>query len=273
MGALTTAEADFSFRDFLGIINPLQHIPIIGSIYRAITGDVIAPAARVVGGALFGGPIGLVASVANAIFEQTTGKDVGEQALALFSPNSKAAPADTETTPGQLAAIGNPSPAVSDVPWVAPSASEPHPIDAAPLSMAATLPAEVPAVALAAPQNQARALPAAAAGRTLADYRSFAGQRLPSIDASRGNNAAPRSTMVPLQTSQPIGSDRVRPHTIATPRTEQPATAVVESGSAAEATRETENDWLASAMLRGLDRYREMKRQQAPSPTQVDTVL
>jgi hypothetical protein len=278
VGALTTVEANFSFRDFLGIINPLQHIPIVGSIYRAITGDVIAPAARVVGGALFGGPIGLMASVANAIMEQATGKDVGEQALALFSSDKSdknSVPASSETAPGQLAdiAVSSPSPAAPPAPWLAPTESEPRPVDVAPPGIVAALPAETPAMMVSSPQNQARAIPAAAAGRTLADYRSFAGQRLPSIDASRGGNAAQRTTMVPLQTSQPIGSDRVRPHTLATPKTELPAGAVVESVKAAEATREAENDWLASAMLRGLDRYREMKRQQAPAQPQVDTVL
>ena len=29
----------FSFGDILDLINPLQHIPIVGTIYRAVTGD------------------------------------------------------------------------------------------------------------------------------------------------------------------------------------------------------------------------------------------
>ncbi|MDP6473864.1 MAG: hypothetical protein QF894_03030 [Alphaproteobacteria bacterium] len=31
----------FGFDDFLDLINPLQHIPIISTIYREITGDTI----------------------------------------------------------------------------------------------------------------------------------------------------------------------------------------------------------------------------------------
>src|SRR3546814_15608721 len=36
-------KAGFSFGDFLDIINPIQHIPIVPTIYRAITGDTSQP--------------------------------------------------------------------------------------------------------------------------------------------------------------------------------------------------------------------------------------
>ncbi len=61
-------EDGLTFGDVLDLINPLQHIPVIGALYRKITGDVIDPAIRIAGGALFGGPIGAaVASVAVAV--------------------------------------------------------------------------------------------------------------------------------------------------------------------------------------------------------------
>src|SRR4051794_4653104 len=82
-----TPNQSGSFSGFLSAINPLQHIPVIGSIYRAITGDVPAPAARVLGGALLGGPIGIVLAAANAIFEQDTGHEVGGQVLAFLGPS------------------------------------------------------------------------------------------------------------------------------------------------------------------------------------------
>ncbi|MEM7304206.1 MAG: hypothetical protein AAF372_01625 [Pseudomonadota bacterium] len=62
-------EDGFNFRDIIDIINPLQHIPIINSAYRKMTGDTIAPAMKIVGGALFGGPIGAVASIISSNFE------------------------------------------------------------------------------------------------------------------------------------------------------------------------------------------------------------
>ncbi len=87
-----SAQEGFSFRDFLDIINPLQHIPIVSTIYREVTGDKIGGFARIVGGALFGGPIGAVLGGANAIAAQETGKDIGELAMAKvgFGTSAKA---------------------------------------------------------------------------------------------------------------------------------------------------------------------------------------
>lgn len=75
----------FTFGDLIDLINPLQHIPFVATAYRAITGDEISPAARMAGGAVLGGIVGLVASGINAAIEAGTGKDVGEHALAMFS--------------------------------------------------------------------------------------------------------------------------------------------------------------------------------------------
>lgn len=74
----------FTFWDFLDIINPLQHIPVVSSVYRAVTGDTIDPGARIAGGGLFGGPIGVAASLVSAMVEESTGRDPGEHALAML---------------------------------------------------------------------------------------------------------------------------------------------------------------------------------------------
>ncbi len=105
---------EFSFYDFLDIINPLQHIPIISTIYRAITGDEIGGPARIMGGLLFGGPIGFIASIFNTIMEDATGRDLGETVVAAFmgedeAPETLLASADNgeETGPGPaIAALG-----------------------------------------------------------------------------------------------------------------------------------------------------------------------
>lgn len=72
----------FSFWDLVDMINPLQHIPVVSTIYREITGDKINNAARIVGGAVFGGFAGAIIGGVNAIAAQETGKDVGELAMA-----------------------------------------------------------------------------------------------------------------------------------------------------------------------------------------------
>ncbi len=77
-------EDGFTFLDFIDIINPLQHIPVVATLYRELTGDTIDPGSRLGGGALFGGPFGAVASLINVVVNEGTGKDVGEHVLAFF---------------------------------------------------------------------------------------------------------------------------------------------------------------------------------------------
>ena len=94
------------FGDLLATINPLQHIPVIGSIYRAVTGDTMSPTAEVVGGALFGGLIGAVTSLADVVFAQATGRNVGDTVLAWLGFDggsaktrlAKASPSSESTT-------------------------------------------------------------------------------------------------------------------------------------------------------------------------------
>lgn len=85
------AKKGFSFWDFLDVINPLQHIPVVSTIYRAITGDTIRPEAKLVGGGLFGGPVGLALAAADTVVEQETGKDAGGHMMALFAGEKKPA--------------------------------------------------------------------------------------------------------------------------------------------------------------------------------------
>jgi len=102
-------DAGFSFDDFLDTINPLQHLPVISTLYRELTGDQIEPAARIVGGAVYGGPLGAGLALADTIFEEATGANVGahiiswlndaeaEETIASSAPLSDASPVPTTT--------------------------------------------------------------------------------------------------------------------------------------------------------------------------------
>jgi hypothetical protein len=79
------SHSGFTFHDFLSIINPLQHLPVISTIYRAVTGDQIGVPEKIAGDALYGGVWGAVASVADAAFQAVTGKDFGDTVLAFFT--------------------------------------------------------------------------------------------------------------------------------------------------------------------------------------------
>lgn len=84
-GPAPAGHSGFSFHDFLSIINPLQHLPVVGTLYRAITGDKIGVPEKIAGDALYGGLWGAVSGVADAAFQAITGKDFGETVLALFT--------------------------------------------------------------------------------------------------------------------------------------------------------------------------------------------
>ena len=83
-------KKDFSFEDVLDLINPLQHIPLISTMYRESTGDTIGAVPRVLGDALYGGglvgaAIGAGSALVNVALEAITGKDAGGTMMALIN--------------------------------------------------------------------------------------------------------------------------------------------------------------------------------------------
>ncbi len=83
-GADAPHDSGFGFDDLIDIVNPLQHVPIVSTAYRSVTGDRIGPVPRLLGGALFGGLIGFALGAANAVLQHITGKDAGEHVVAAL---------------------------------------------------------------------------------------------------------------------------------------------------------------------------------------------
>lgn len=101
-----------TFGDVLDVINPLQHIPIISTFYRAITGDEISPGARIAGGALYGGPVGFAVATANAMIEAATGEDIGDSVMtALFSDEDDTVPEGERQAAASAIAVADADPA------------------------------------------------------------------------------------------------------------------------------------------------------------------
>tara|TARA_R110000787_G_scaffold63679_11_gene144319 strand:- start:421634 stop:422425 length:792 start_codon:yes stop_codon:yes gene_type:complete len=82
-----------TFGDLIDVVNPLQHIPIIATIYREMTNDALAAGPRMLGGTLFFGPVGLATAVANVALEETTGKDIGDHLVNFVAPDEDESPA------------------------------------------------------------------------------------------------------------------------------------------------------------------------------------
>ena len=83
--ATKTDDSGFSFADLLDIVNPLQHIPVVSTLYRSITGDGIGTPEKIAGDTLYGGLVGFFASLADTAFKEITGKDVGDTVLAFLT--------------------------------------------------------------------------------------------------------------------------------------------------------------------------------------------
>lgn len=77
------APDEFGFGDLIDMINPLHHVPVVGHVYRELSGDEIKPIAQIIGGAVFGGPMGAASGLVNVVVEQETGKDLAGNAMAF----------------------------------------------------------------------------------------------------------------------------------------------------------------------------------------------
>lgn len=75
-------DGEFGFDDFLDLVNPLQHIPLINVGYRALTGDEIYGAARLLD--LGMGPAAGVSTVFDLALESTTGETMEDRAIAAL---------------------------------------------------------------------------------------------------------------------------------------------------------------------------------------------
>jgi hypothetical protein len=88
-----TTNDGLGFDDFLDVINPLQHLPIVGTIYRAITGDEISAPAKIAGDTLFGGIYGFLGALGSVAYEGITGESIEKTVMSLFDGSPAPAPA------------------------------------------------------------------------------------------------------------------------------------------------------------------------------------
>ncbi len=104
----TDSSVGRRFHEVLSALNPLQYLPVVGTIYRAVTGDVIPEALRSIGSmvvsGLLGGPIGLVMSAGATIAEKITGIDPEKIVTAGVTAAASAPTASTSAPPDAVPA-------------------------------------------------------------------------------------------------------------------------------------------------------------------------
>lgn len=96
-------DGESFFHHILDVVNPLQHLPVVGTIYRAVTGERIGPIEKIAGDALYGGIWGAATATADVAFEQLTGKSVEDTALAWLKGDDTVGVAASKVAAPQIA--------------------------------------------------------------------------------------------------------------------------------------------------------------------------
>jgi len=116
-----------AFDTLLSELNPLQYLPVIGSIYRAITGDTISEEARTVGSlvvsGLTGGPVGVAINMAELAVEKMTGLDPEKISQGLLADIGIGHRAPKAAPKASAPAAKPPAAPVAAAPAIAPPAA------------------------------------------------------------------------------------------------------------------------------------------------------
>jgi len=113
------------FHHIWEVINPLQHLPVVSTLYRAITGEHIGAVEKIAGDALYGGMWGAITAAADVAFESITGKSAEDTVLAWFKhDDANTGLADAKVRPRMAVNVPLPS---ADMPLL--------PVDAGPDSL------------------------------------------------------------------------------------------------------------------------------------------
>lgn len=250
-GGIAEQSGEMSFWDLLDIVNPLQHIPIVSTLYRNLTGDTIQPAARVMGGVLFGGVIGGAAAIANAVVEQSDGQDLGEQTMAALGFGDGVHPATPTAAPTAVAASagGLATAAAPSAPPPTPQAGS-APTAALPPALGANQPN------VGAPIRLAPAAAATAANQTAA-LTTTPTTALP----LSGGAAVPPSKMPARDT--PLASSTMVKH--AAPKFAAPLPGSIPVSAQAASSAGAAPEALSETMMRNLAKYEQSRKAAQPA--------
>lgn len=186
----------FSFLSFIkgliDIINPLQHIPIVGAIYRHLTGDEMSPVAKLVGDTLYGGPIGAAVSVADLAYEKATGKDFGETVIAGLSGDEQSSKAMVAQNLDQISPAAGKAVDIREIIWADNISPAGSPLFLPPAQHAGTKGVEpVPPSTYLPPVLQAKGNVSTSTPRTEAKVGSTAALHMQEAPAGDARTAVP----------------------------------------------------------------------------------
>ncbi|HUZ72502.1 MAG TPA: hypothetical protein VMU87_05925 [Stellaceae bacterium] len=279
------SPSGFGFRDLLDIVNPLQHLPIISSIYRWVTGDQPGEAAQIAGDALYGGPIGVAFGLIDAATEDKAGHDLGQQALtALFGHHDQGTQVAAAAAPAGAAVPAPQATEAGSAPTMTAANASRAATAAAPASSRAPIPlfggialtnadAAGPPVAAAVPDHKPLPLPGFAQPQhaTAATQPPTAAQEFLARNAAlerqinNGSHVNLQTKPVPLEL--PPGT--LLPQRLVMPAPTAPAAAPAPASPPAPAPGQGAPLDFSQKMLDALDKYMKLEKERekaAPAP-------
>lgn len=98
------AALEVSRQDAMNGLNPLQHLPVVGMIYRAVTGETIPTTMRVAGAGILGGPLGMIGAGLMSLFEAliSMGPDTSRPAMPAGMSQTGSESGVEPVTPGSM---------------------------------------------------------------------------------------------------------------------------------------------------------------------------
>ncbi len=114
------------FSQVLSALNPLQHVPVVGRIYRAETGDQIPEPLKVLGAGILGGPLGMLGAAVTELFTEiiAMGPDTSRPPAPAGMTVTGSQAGMQPVTPGTLGKSEYVSLATTQPEWLRPSTPE-----------------------------------------------------------------------------------------------------------------------------------------------------
>jgi len=144
-----TASTDADHKSFWDnlwdTVNPLEHFPVVSTIYDKITHNHVGDLEKVAGDTLYGGPMGLASSLANVAFEHITGKSFGDMVMGWVTGDddskSNTAMADASKTTAPTTPLDKTASIPSSIaPLIPPANDAAKTATAAPTPLASNIP-------------------------------------------------------------------------------------------------------------------------------------
>ena len=115
-----TKAIDISHEEWMRALNPLQHLPGVGIVYRAATGETLPAPLRVLGAGVLGGPMGMLGAGLFGVAEKMVidGPDLSRPAAPAGMAATGSEGGVEPVSPGSLAGTAYTSLATIQPDWL-----------------------------------------------------------------------------------------------------------------------------------------------------------